>query len=68
MPHILIIGSVQAPKSHRNEAPSLTTIRAGVIGLQTANTLLDAGHKVTILAKHWPGDESIEYTSPWSVT
>ncbi|KAJ4298298.1 hypothetical protein N0V90_006198 [Kalmusia sp. IMI 367209] len=39
-------------------------IGAGVIGLQTANDLLDAGYKVTILAKHWPGDETIEYTSP----
>ena len=40
--------------------------RAGVIGLQTALTLLEAGYKVTIIAKHWPGDESIEYCSPWA--
>ncbi|KAH7117872.1 FAD dependent oxidoreductase [Dendryphion nanum] len=41
-------------------------IGAGVIGLQTAVTLLSAGYKVIILAEHFPGDESIEYTSPWA--
>ncbi|KAK3214269.1 hypothetical protein GRF29_28g2534850 [Pseudopithomyces chartarum] len=46
--------------------PHILVIGAGVIGLQTANDLLDAGYKVTILAKHWPGDESIEYASPWA--
>ncbi|QDS74927.1 hypothetical protein FKW77_004292 [Venturia effusa] len=39
---------------------------AGVIGLQTAISLLEAGYKVTIVAKHLPGDLSIEYTSPWA--
>jgi len=38
---------------------------AGVIGLQTALTLLEAGYKVTVAAKHLPGDLSLEYTSPW---
>ncbi|KAF2638516.1 nucleotide-binding domain-containing protein [Massarina eburnea CBS 473.64] len=47
--------------------PHILIIGAGVIGLQTANTFLDAGYKdITILSKHWPGDESIEYTSPWA--
>ena len=40
--------------------------RAGVVGLQTALTLLEVGFKVTIIAKHWPGDKSIEYCSPWA--
>ncbi|OAL48212.1 nucleotide-binding domain-containing protein [Pyrenochaeta sp. DS3sAY3a] len=41
-------------------------IGAGVIGLQTAITLLEAKYTVTIIARHWPGDESTEYTSPWA--
>lgn len=39
---------------------------AGVIGLQTSLTLAEAGHKVTVIAEHFPGDESIHYTSPWA--
>lgn len=39
--------------------------RAGVIGLQTAIFLLEEGYKVTIIAEHFPGDTSLEYTSPW---
>ncbi|ORY15113.1 FAD dependent oxidoreductase [Clohesyomyces aquaticus] len=39
---------------------------AGVVGLQTAVSLLEDGHKVTIVTEHFPGDESIEYTSPWA--
>ncbi|KAF2015422.1 FAD dependent oxidoreductase [Aaosphaeria arxii CBS 175.79] len=45
---------------------SILIIGAGVIGLQTAVTLLEAGYVVTILAEHSPGDESIKYTSPWA--
>ncbi|KAH7076066.1 hypothetical protein FB567DRAFT_152343 [Paraphoma chrysanthemicola] len=44
----------------------IAVIGAGVIGLQTAASLLEAGFKVTIIAKQFPGDESIEYTSPWA--
>ncbi|KAF2156726.1 hypothetical protein K461DRAFT_2858 [Myriangium duriaei CBS 260.36] len=39
---------------------------AGVIGLQCAIDLLNAGYKVTIVAAHFPGDSSPEYTSPWA--
>ncbi|KAF8474696.1 hypothetical protein BDZ91DRAFT_779327 [Kalaharituber pfeilii] len=39
---------------------------AGVIGLQAALTLLEEGFRVTIVAKHWPGEKDIEYTSPWA--
>ncbi|KAF4313420.1 putative d-amino-acid oxidase protein [Botryosphaeria dothidea] len=44
----------------------VVVIGAGVIGLQTAITLLEAGAAVTIVAKHVPGDKSIDYTSPWA--
>lgn len=42
-----------------------TIDRAGVIGLQVALSLLEAGYRVTVVSKYWPGDESIDYTSPW---
>jgi len=41
--------------------------RAGVAGLTTALVLARKGYKVTVVAKHMPGDLSIEYTSPWAV-
>ncbi|KAI9713634.1 MAG: hypothetical protein M1812_006606 [Candelaria pacifica] len=50
-------------KTHQKH---IVVIGAGVIGLQTAIFLLQAGYKVTILAKHLPGDFSPEYTSPWA--
>lgn len=34
-----------------------------MIGLQTALTLLENGYGVTIVAKHWPGDDDINYAS-----
>jgi glycine/D-amino acid oxidase-like deaminating enzyme len=40
---------------------------AGVSGLTTALLLSkDAGTSVTVVAKHMPGDYSIEYASPWA--
>jgi D-amino-acid oxidase len=41
---------------------------AGVIGLSTALTLHTAypTATITIAAKHFPGDRSIEYASPWA--
>lgn len=41
---------------------------AGVTGLQTSISLLEAGYRVCIIGKHLPGDESIEYTSPWYIS
>lgn len=38
---------------------------AGVIGLTNAVLLAEAGYVVTVIAAHVPGDQSIEYTSPW---
>lgn len=45
----------------------LTHFRAGVSGLTTAYLLSkDPTNKLTILAKHMPGDYDIEYASPWA--
>jgi hypothetical protein len=45
----------------------LIVSRAGVAGLTTALVLARKGYKVMVVAKHMPGDLSIEYTSPWAV-
>ncbi|KAJ4365471.1 hypothetical protein N0V95_000406 [Ascochyta clinopodiicola] len=41
---------------------------AGIIGLTSSLVLANAhpGSTITIIAKHFPGDRSIEYTSPWA--
>jgi glycine/D-amino acid oxidase-like deaminating enzyme len=45
----------------------LTSIRAGVTGLTTAYLLSqDPANKITVIAKHMPGDYDIEYASPWA--
>ncbi|OCK80214.1 nucleotide-binding domain-containing protein, partial [Lepidopterella palustris CBS 459.81] len=44
----------------------IVVIGAGVTGLQTSVSLLQAGYRVAIIGKHFPGDKSIEYTSPWA--
>ncbi|PVI06732.1 nucleotide-binding domain-containing protein [Periconia macrospinosa] len=51
-----------------NNPPSFFVLGAGVIGLSTALTLRSAypNSPITIVAKHFPGDRSIEYTSPWA--
>ncbi|CAZ85389.1 unnamed protein product [Tuber melanosporum] len=46
------------------EKKEIVVLGAGVIGLQTALTLLESGYSVTIISKYWPGDEHINYTSP----
>ncbi|KAJ6172603.1 hypothetical protein N7470_001670, partial [Penicillium chermesinum] len=37
-----------------------------VIGLLSALTLVDAGYKVTIVARDLPGDENQDWASPWA--
>ncbi|KAI9313541.1 hypothetical protein BX666DRAFT_1864121 [Dichotomocladium elegans] len=49
-----------------NNTPKVHVIGAGVIGLTTAVVLLAKGYDVTLLAKHFPGDRSGDYTSPWA--
>lgn len=44
----------------------IIVIGAGVTGLTTALQLQSKGHNVTIVAKWFPGESSIEYTSPWA--
>ena len=52
----------------------LTDPRAGVVGLTSALALLERGYRVSVVAKHMPGDyDAAEYASPfgganwWSV-
>jgi D-amino-acid oxidase len=40
---------------------------AGITGLACAYLLSEAGHKVTIVARNFYGDNSAEWASPWSV-
>jgi hypothetical protein len=62
MPNIVVIGYVTYRKCL--EVP-LTIQRAGVSGLTTALLLSkDPGYKVTILAKHMPGDYDIGESVP----
>ena len=39
---------------------------AGIIGLTTALVLQKLGFDVTVAAKYMPGDEAVDYTSPWA--
>ncbi|KAI8099600.1 uncharacterized protein BX664DRAFT_321698 [Halteromyces radiatus] len=45
---------------------SITVVGSGVTGLTTALLLVEKGYNVTIVAKHFPGDDNIEYTSPFA--
>jgi D-amino-acid oxidase len=47
---------------------NIIVLGAGVVGLTSALVLADAYPSATIrvVAKHFPGDRSIEYTSPWA--
>ncbi|KJR84353.1 D-amino-acid oxidase [Sporothrix schenckii 1099-18] len=47
--------------------PNIVVIGAGVAGLTTALLLArDPKNRVTVVARHMPGDYDIEYTSPWA--
>ncbi|KAH7080004.1 D-amino-acid oxidase-like protein [Paraphoma chrysanthemicola] len=50
------------------EPHNVTILGAGVIGLSTALVLAETypSATVTVVAKHLPGDRSIEYASPWA--
>jgi D-amino-acid oxidase len=52
-----------------SETPEhITILGAGVIGLTSALVLAHTypSAKITVVAKHFPGDRSIDYTSPWA--
>ncbi|OAG00844.1 D-amino-acid oxidase-like protein [Paraphaeosphaeria sporulosa] len=53
------------PSKHGNE---FVVLGAGVIGLSSALALREAypSSAITVVAKHFPGDRSIDYTSPWA--
>jgi D-amino-acid oxidase len=57
-----------APTPTSNPKPTIAILGAGITGLQTALSILHSPGPPTliILAQHLPGDESIEYTSPWA--
>ncbi|KAH6642863.1 hypothetical protein C7974DRAFT_302514 [Boeremia exigua] len=46
----------------------IAILGAGIIGLTSSLVLAHAypSAKITLVAKHFPGDRSIEYTSPWA--
>lgn len=47
--------------------PNIVVIGAGVSGLTSALLLArDKANKVTVVARHMPGDYDVEYTSPWA--
>jgi D-amino-acid oxidase len=49
------------------DAHRLNHTRAGVAGLTTALLLSkNKNYKITVAAKHMPGDYDIEYASPWA--
>ena len=47
---------------------NITILGAGVIGLTSALVLKHTfpASTITVVAKHFPGDRSIEYASPWA--
>jgi hypothetical protein len=49
-------------------SPEIVILGAGVIGLTSSLVLAHAypSATITIVAKHFPGDRSIEYASPWA--
>ncbi|ORY16616.1 hypothetical protein BCR34DRAFT_584275 [Clohesyomyces aquaticus] len=54
--------------STQDQTPQFLVLGAGVIGLTTALVLRQnyPSSRITILAKHFPGDRSIDYASPWA--
>jgi D-amino-acid oxidase len=56
-----------SPRRPQRTAADARRRSAGVAGLTTALLLSkDAATSVTVVAKHMPGDLSIEYASPWA--
>lgn len=52
----------------KQEIENITILGAGVIGITSALVLAHAhpSATITMVAKHFPGDRSIEYASPWA--
>lgn len=49
---------------------SVTVLGSGIVGLYTAYALINNANvppsRICVMAKHMPGDQSIDYTSPWA--
>lgn len=59
------------PASNSGSPKTIAILGAGITGLQTALSILSSpslseSHSVVVIAQHLPGDESIDYTSPWA--
>jgi hypothetical protein len=69
MANIVVVGFVDplGPLGPVKRSISDVVCSAGVSGLTTALLLSrNPRYSVTIVAKHMPGDNDIEYTSPWA--
>jgi hypothetical protein len=56
------------PAMTSSNPQNIVVLGAGIIGLTSSLVLANAypDSTITIIAKHFPGDRSIEYTSPWA--
>jgi hypothetical protein len=64
---IVIVGYVPHSLLNRHRSYIVTVDRAGVAGLTSALLLSrNPSYKITVAAKHMPGDYDIEYASPWA--
>jgi D-amino-acid oxidase len=54
--------------SLKQDLQNITILGGGVVGLTSSLVLANAypSANITVVAKHFPGDRSIEYTSPWA--
>jgi D-amino-acid oxidase len=54
--------------SSQQDPKNISILGAGVVGLTNALVLAHTypAANITVIAKHFPGDRSIEYTSPWA--
>lgn len=61
------LGNLPQPSISSSNSEELIFASAGVSGLTSALLLSkDPANKITVIAKHMPGDVDIEYCSPWA--
>jgi glycine/D-amino acid oxidase-like deaminating enzyme len=49
------------------EHKSVGILGAGVVGLASALLLSESGISVTVVARDLPGDQTLQWSSPWKV-